>query len=854
MMQDTRNARRRDRYSEAKALREAVLLLTSAKSHGDLGDVDAAVSAVQRGLHTTPGKRAVPGLALLVEREVAARTAHLATALKTVVEKFPPRSGGRKHVVAHAVGGLPSGSRAEVAALLGVSRKYATKCVTWVCSRKTMVDTSDAISNTNGRSGVEYSQIGTTEGRLLLMWVMREASMKSGQKPRKTGITLYTEQPKWRFYVRYKIEFFHLCLMEAHEDEKYWCGQVPLLVKVHDANCWAAMWKSTQDGFDMTHVFAERQEKYRQDRLANGHDADMACMEPSKKGRIPTAEARSCFDPGTWELVPRSYRAIMSFLSKVNHESGPSYGLTHAFHSDAVGGVKWYGISILCTTDPKHCPLCENGIRHRLRLKELEGSHTSDSINETYEGLEAYAEILKLQKKIARYEKHLKSMSVQAAYKKELQRRCEKDPSVIIVTADFVAWFARDGSKVRDLVLVLSRRSRKTYVHCINWGDTAGCDTHFVADAMKHVLLKTTLFRGVSVVHWFSDHGPCFDNARTFYVTSCMHTATAKLRDDGVGIVMHTGFGTEYHAADVADGAGAAACATYSRWALENQTSGNGPLFVKMMNSGYLTSCQRQTATRIVAFDFSTVDYGSEVFAAVDGPGRKSNQNDVSALQNVGSVAYSWIQDGVVTRMEGIVRVRELCGVGDWVFVDLLHSATSGRGVMCGKCTADNSHPVHHRGQPCLARVAEPILPSDIVQPDIARLEGHGVQESRKPIIPRSKGVVRTGEGNLTVKMMKAFCRKNGLSTVGRRDVLLARVRTCRSGNTGIAADDADDADDDDDDDDVHHQGPLHSHPANLAPHRLYPEQAGVAGCRHVAAGLAHIVSCERARASRRLW
>ena len=63
-------------------------------------------------------------------------------------------------------------------------------------------------------------------------------------------------------------------------------------------------------------------------------------------------------------------------------------------------------------------------------------------------GLEAYAEILQLQKKIVRYEKHLKSMSVQAEYKKELGRRCEKDPSVVVVTADFVSWFARDGSKV----------------------------------------------------------------------------------------------------------------------------------------------------------------------------------------------------------------------------------------------------------------------------------------------------------------------------------------------------------------------------------------------------------------------
>jgi len=485
---------------------------------------------------------------------------------------------------------------------------------------------------------VEYSQIGATEGRLLVMWVLREASMKSGQKPRKTGITLYTEQPKWRFYVRYKVEFFHLCMMEAFEDEKYLDGVIPSSVKMHEANCWAALWKSTQDGFDLTHVFAERQEKYRQERLGHGVDAGLAHAQLPQKGRASTAGSRSHFDPGTWELVPRSYKTIIAFLRKVDHTSCPSYGLDHAFHSRASGGVKWFGISILCTTDPKHCPLCENGIKHRMRLKTIQDLYTNGPQEDSYERLETYAEILRLEKALVRYDKHLKSLSVQSEYMRNLERQAANDPTMAIVTADFVAWFARDGDKVRDLVFVIVRQSRITYVHCINWGNTAGCDTYFVADAVKHVLLKTTLFRGISSVHWFSDHGPCFDNARTFYVMSCMHSATAALREDGVGVEMHTGFKTEYHGAGKADGAGSSACANYSRWSLETGTSGTGPLFVKMMNEGYITSCQQQTANRTVAFDFSQVNYGDQVFAAVDGPGRRSNRNDVSALANVGRV------------------------------------------------------------------------------------------------------------------------------------------------------------------------------------------------------------------------
>ena len=208
------------------------------------------------------------------------------------------------------------------------------------------------------------------------------------------------------------------------------------------------------------------------------------------------------------------------------------------------------------------------------------------------------------------------------------------------------------------------------------------------------------------------------------------------------------------------------------------------------MNEGYLASCQKQTARRTVAFDFSRVNYGSEVFAAVNGPGEGRNLNDVSALADVGSASYSWLQDGVVTRMEGIVRVRELSGEGDWVFVDLLHSASSERGAMCGHCTAANGHPVHHRGQPCTALVAGPLSASDIVQPDAARFEGCGVQVSRKPALPKLKGSVRRGDSNLTVALLKPFLRKHGLSTKGRRDDLLARAKKVTSAELGVVAQD----------------------------------------------------------------
>jgi hypothetical protein len=120
--------------------------------------------------------------------------------------------------------------------------------------------------------GLSYTHIAKAEGKQLFTWVLTEASMRSGQKSRKNGVTLYTEQPIYAFYDKYRTEFFSLCLAEAKGDPKYASGSPPASVgSEHEANLWTAVWMSTQEGFDLFDYTAELQAEYLRERQRRGY-------------------------------------------------------------------------------------------------------------------------------------------------------------------------------------------------------------------------------------------------------------------------------------------------------------------------------------------------------------------------------------------------------------------------------------------------------------------------------------------------------------------------------------------------------------------------------------------------------
>jgi hypothetical protein len=243
----------------------------------------------------------------------------------------------------------------------------------------------------------------------------------------------------------------------------------------------------------------------------------------------------------------------------------------------------------------------------------------------------------------------------------------------------------------------------------------------------------------------------------------------------------HTNFKIAYHGAGRADGAGQACRGNSWRWELEMGQTASGPLFVQKINDGSFVPHNRQTGHRQVAFDFSKVNYGSGVFEALTGPpNAKKNLNDRSALTDVSRVEYSWLSNGEMVGMDGIVRVSKGPTTDKWEFVDLLHSEYSGRGVMCSTCTAREERPVHHGKSLCPTSAASaaplPLRPTDVVQPNEARFEGCGEQLKRnKKSKPR--GGVKTGSDNLTCDMLRDFLREHGLPTTGRRDKLLKRAK-----------------------------------------------------------------------------
>ena len=148
---------------------------------------------------------------------------------------------------------------------------------------------------------------------------------------------------------------------------------------------------------------------------------------------------------------------------------------------------------------------------------------------------------------------------------------------------------------------------------------------------------------------------------------------------------MFTNFLEIYHGANPSDGQGMCVKSAYNRWTLASGCTGwpaNGLQLNDMINGNHLSQHHANLSHRIIGFYFENINYGQKVFKAVDADGVLKNLNN-RTLGDVGQVKYSWEQDGVETRLEGVICVREVCGDGRWRFVDTLHSDISERVVMC---------------------------------------------------------------------------------------------------------------------------------------------------------------------------
>jgi hypothetical protein len=474
-------------------------------------------------------------------------------------------------------------------------------------------------------------------------------------------------------------------------------------------------------------------------------------------------------------IVPRCYATVFNFLAKVSHLNAPSFGLNLAGLPET-----WTGIKILEKTDPKYCPVCETGIDFKLRLVKMKASYAE--MDDNLARVELHGRILKLERKVQKYEKHLVSLEKDREFIRRLLMRARADHTIAIMYCDFISWHARCGDKIRDLALVLLRGNVRTPIHCITWGDGAGCDAHTVVDSWKHVLRNTSLLDSASELHLIHDNGPCFGALRTLYWTSLIHDSTLKWRTSRQsGLKTWTNFLTIYHGGNESDGSGMCLKSSYNRWTLPNGCTGwpgNGPELRDMVNGGYMSQHHAKQVHRAIAFYFGRIDYGKKVFEAVNGDGVTENNRNRRVLGDVSQVKYSWEQGGVETRLPGVICVREVCGEGPWRFVDTLHSATSERGVMCCGCSDKLGYPVYHGDGACEDDCG--VDEADRVQPDDARFEDRAadtMKPTRKYVNRPKAQTLVDDSAPLTVKSLKAFLRRRQLSTKGRRNELLQRAK-----------------------------------------------------------------------------
>ena len=749
---DQRNVTRRKRYKMKCDLQKARTDIYSLSPTV----VEKAKEVIQHGLQTVCGRRMLGGLSSLLEERIDEDK----KSVTNVVNAFSPLSPVRKHVLGLA-GSAYSGRKVLLAKELKVSPSYLYKAI--------KLDKQHDIFSLSNRQKV--SQIGPIEGKLLVAFIRSEASAKSGQKRRVTGETLYTDQTLFSLHNKYKMECFQLYLAEAKQDPKYHTLTPPSSVSEHEANCWHALWRSQQPDFDLLVEIRKRAAMSRQE-VPDG------CCQPTNlaptRGRPCTKDLRQNFDPSKWTIVPRSWGAITDFLKTFDDRE--KAGRDEKQQSGTPGKQnkkKWKGITVLTTTDQKSCSLCQFGPTNMKKLEKIEEEIAKSPDNIARMVLESQQH--QLRSKVGAYKRHLESLANQRAYLKRCELETLTDETKAVLYRDFVSWYARDGTKVRDLVFVLIRKNKPVYIHNIYWGDEAGCDSYFVVDACDHLFTKVPLLDKVEQLTVGGDHGPCFSSRKTMYWESLVYELTKAARKNRKkGLELLIDFLTSYHAFGRHDGAGMVLKCMHTRWSLENDSTGNGELLRAIVNDGYARKFTK-SHSRMVAFLFDKINYGRNIFAAVDGPDKTTKDyNCKISLRPIESVRYSWkLPDGTTARIPGVMRVRALSDRGEWTFVDTRHSATSLNGRMCTLHTAASGFPVYHGENTCQDDDEVMVSAQDRVQPLHDRMAESGEQLA----VRKKSRTNKKSSSAVTVRQLKVFLKSRNLSTSGTKDVLWTRAR-----------------------------------------------------------------------------
>ena len=369
-----------------------------------------------------------------------------------------------------------------------------------------------------------------------------------------------------------------------------------------------------------------------------------------------------------------------------------------------------------------------------------------------------------------------------------------------------VSWYGPDGSKVRTLVFVLIRSGEVTYVFNVNWTQDAGNDSNFYRDAVKHLVSQTSLLDNISKLYISGDHGPHFSSRKTFFFESTVHGLSKKWRarrKDGLEIECQ--FLASYHAFNRCDGAGMFlkwACMMWWREGGINSWPCTAAQICEMINNGLVGSDSSKNFN-MVGFSFDTIDYGEDVYEAVHGDGSKDPGHVMDRIRQRCSVKYMWTQMGQPTRLEGVMCVRDVSGIGPWQFIDVLHSRFSERGVMCEHHTRAVHHPVYHGKMACVP-INEAISDADRVQPSMLRMAHSGPQKN-----PKHSGTQRSSkdDSTLTLATLKLFLASKGLKQSGNKKELVRRARAFEETMKEFAQrekeyDEAQPDDDEDDEDD----------------------------------------------------
>ena len=663
------NIQRRKRYRIKAALEEAKKNIWSTSPTKK----KAVARAVSDAMTLSSGRRQLGGLPALLDLQATNASAVMGCALRKVVEIFPPRSQGRKHVVRAAVSSSNNQDRSAIAKCIGVTKEYARRTVK--LSKPSVISSATARS----RSG---ASIGDSEGRFIEHFIRSEASAKSGQRKRKGGETLYTAQSLWRFYGKYRAESFGYYLQEATEQAAY-AGEIPEEVTIHEANCWHALWKSQQPGFNMMTELSERWGHVVQEWAEKGSCGVLAERSTAKQ------RSGGRFDPANWQIIPRSWPTLKTFMSTITSEN-----------TTVLKGNKkrqWKGINVIPAKDTHSCPLCDKGPQQKLQLENVRSRLHHDS--NLQDSLNNMQEFRSLTKKVEKYERHLKQVANQRAKTKSLEEECVQDHSKAILWRDFVSWYAQDGTKIKTLVFVLIRKGIPIYVFNVNWNKEYGNDTYFWRDAIEHLCKETSLLDDISTLYISGDHGPHFSSRSCFYYESTLFRQTKSWRQQRKdGLVLRVHFLASYHAFNRCDGAGMwlkYACTWHWREGGIGSFPRDEDDIVSMVHDGDMgrTTLPQD---KMIAFAFKSINRGEDIFAALEGPGGVADKHVMPDLRTRCEVKYDWDQNGIVTRLDGVICVRDLSGVGSWEFVDTTHSGSCARGVLCVDHTRASGFPIYH--------------------------------------------------------------------------------------------------------------------------------------------------------------